>query len=86
MSITQQLQKLAAPQTDIFSQAKSKPSLLFNKKQAASLSREAFFQNGERNYVSELLNSNVVIYFPITMKMVVGNLSNLILFPILFQD
>lgn len=45
-SLAEQLKRLTVPQTSLLKQDNKKPSLLFDKKQAAEISREAFYQIG----------------------------------------
>ncbi|GJQ70111.1 hypothetical protein Trydic_g22582 [Trypoxylus dichotomus] len=49
-SLAAQLQKLAVPQTTLLKQDKKRASLLFDEKQAAEISREAFYQIGVEGF------------------------------------
>lgn len=61
-SLAEQLQKLVVPQTSILKQEKSRPSLLFDKKHAAEISREVFYQIGLDGF--EELKSKSLLFAP----------------------
>ena len=65
-SLQQQLQQLAAPQTNVYSRQKDKRSLLFDRDDCSALSRDAFFKIGESDapaVVLAAINANSLIAF-----------------------
>ncbi|XP_072401765.1 HEAT repeat-containing protein 1 [Diabrotica undecimpunctata] len=56
-SLAEQLQRLAVPQTSILTRDKKRPSLLFDQKEAATLSRETIYQIGLEG-LEELVQKN----------------------------
>lgn len=45
-SLAEQLKKLAVPQTSILIQGKTRPSLLFDPREAAKFDRDIFYETG----------------------------------------
>uniref|UniRef100_A0A6P7H5J5 HEAT repeat-containing protein 1 n=1 Tax=Diabrotica virgifera virgifera TaxID=50390 RepID=A0A6P7H5J5_DIAVI len=56
-SLAEQLQRLAVPQTSVLTRDKKRPSLLFDQKEAATLSRETIYQIGLEG-LEELVQKN----------------------------